>query len=207
MKPLLLLGAGGHCRSCIEIIEAEGSYRIVGIVDKEPFLETQILGYPILGGDRDLPILLAKYQHAMISVGQIKSAALRRRLFLLVRENRGTLPTICSPRSVYSRHARIGMGTIVMHGAIVNAGSTVGMNCIINSQSLIEHDATVGDHCHISTNAIINGAARIGEGTFVGSGAIIRESVVIGSNAIIGAGSLVLHDVKDNAVVRGSHGK
>ena len=31
---LLLIGAGGHCRSCIDVIEQEGRFRIAGVVDK-----------------------------------------------------------------------------------------------------------------------------------------------------------------------------
>jgi len=30
---IILLGAGGHCKSCIDVIEAEGKFTIVGILD------------------------------------------------------------------------------------------------------------------------------------------------------------------------------
>lgn len=33
-QDIILLGAGGHCRSCIDVIEQEGRFRIAGIVDK-----------------------------------------------------------------------------------------------------------------------------------------------------------------------------
>ena len=32
-KPIILIGGGGHCKSCIDVIEQEGKYRIVGILD------------------------------------------------------------------------------------------------------------------------------------------------------------------------------
>jgi len=31
---LLLIGGGGHYRSCIDVIEQDGRFRIAGIVDK-----------------------------------------------------------------------------------------------------------------------------------------------------------------------------
>jgi len=34
MKNLILIGAGGHCRSCIDVIEAEKKYKIIGLIDK-----------------------------------------------------------------------------------------------------------------------------------------------------------------------------
>jgi UDP-3-O-[3-hydroxymyristoyl] glucosamine N-acyltransferase len=45
------------------------------------------------------------------------------------------LPIIKSPISYVSKHSVIGEGTIIMHGAIVNAGAKVGVNCILNTQS------------------------------------------------------------------------
>ena len=33
MKKIILIGGGGHCKSCIDVIEQEGKYRIAGIVD------------------------------------------------------------------------------------------------------------------------------------------------------------------------------
>ena len=31
--PIILIGGGGHCKSCIDVIESEGRFQIVGIVD------------------------------------------------------------------------------------------------------------------------------------------------------------------------------
>ena len=34
-KPeIILLGAGGHCRSCIDVVESEGRFTVAGIVDR-----------------------------------------------------------------------------------------------------------------------------------------------------------------------------
>ena len=35
MKSIVLIGGGGHCRSCIDVVEEEDKHRIVGIVDLE----------------------------------------------------------------------------------------------------------------------------------------------------------------------------
>ena len=34
MKNIILIGAGGHCKSCIDVIESEKKYKIVGLIDK-----------------------------------------------------------------------------------------------------------------------------------------------------------------------------
>ena len=85
MKPILLVGGGGHCRSCIDVIEAEGKYKIAGIVNQSGGNNDPFLGYEVLGDDGDLPELFKKYTIALITVGQIKSADLRVKLFQQLR--------------------------------------------------------------------------------------------------------------------------
>jgi sugar O-acyltransferase (sialic acid O-acetyltransferase NeuD family) len=202
MSDLLLIGGGGHCRSCIDVIEAEGQYRIRGIVQPVSDETDGIFGYPVLGSDADLPFLLQETPQALVTVGQIRSPEIRIRLFELLKKLGGKLPRIVSPFAYCSKYAEMNEGTVVMHGAIVNAGANIGANCIINNQALIEHDAIVADHCHVSTGARVNGGVTIGRGSFIGSGAILKEGIVIGENVIIAAGQIVLRDVPSGAVVK-----
>lgn len=193
-KPLLLVGAGGHARACIDVVEQEGRYSVAGLVGLPREVGTTVCGYRVLGSDADLAELLKKYRHALVSIGQIKTAEPRMRLFSVVECAGCVPPAIVSPRAYVSRHASVGRGSIVMHGAIINAGATVGRNCIINSLALVEHDSAIADHCHVATSAAINSGVRIGSATFVGSGATVRQSLTIGERCLIGMGQRVLAD-------------
>jgi sugar O-acyltransferase (sialic acid O-acetyltransferase NeuD family) len=190
MKELLLIGGGGHCKSVIDVIEQEGNFKIVGIIDKSEFIGTNILGYPVIGDDSSLKSFKNKYSYAFITIGQIKSPEPRIILFNLLIKLGYSLPSIFSPRAYISKHAFVGRGVVVMHDAIINASASIGDNCIINTKALIEHDSKVNEHCHISTNATINGGVLIESGSFIGSGATIRESIKIKKNSFIKAGSL-----------------
>ena len=190
MKPkLILIGGGGHCKSCIDVIEQENKFIIAGIVDINTSI-SDLLGYPLLGHDDDLAKLKLSYDYALITIGQIKTPAIRIRLLSYAKSLGFNLPAIISPRAYVSKHAKIGNGTIVMHDALINAGAIVGDNCIINTKSLIEHDAVIENNCHISTAAIINGGAIVKQGSFVGSNAVTKESVDTKENDFIKAGSL-----------------
>ena len=202
MSDLLLIGGGGHCRSSIDVIEAEGKYRIRGIVQPVSDLTDRIFGYPVIGSDEDLPFLLQETPKVLITVGQIRSPEIRFRLYEQLKKLGGKLPSIVSPSAYCSKYAELNEGTIVMHGAILNTGASIGANCIINSQALIEHDVVVSDHCHISTGAKLNGGVNIGKGSFIGSGAILKEGIVIGENVIISAGQVILSDVPSGAVIK-----
>jgi sugar O-acyltransferase (sialic acid O-acetyltransferase NeuD family) len=194
-KPsVLLIGAGGHARACIDVIEQEGKLTIAGLVGLVGEVGTRVFGYPVMGSDAELFQLMREHRHALVTVGQIKSPDLRIRLFDLVQQSGALSPIVVSPRAYVSSHASIGAGSIVMHGAVVNAGAVVGRNCIINSQSLVEHDVVVEDHCHIATAVAINSGVRIGAGTFVGSNSSVRQSVTIGERCVVGMGTRVLAD-------------
>lgn len=195
MKRLLLVGGGGHTRACIDVIEAMGNFEIQGIVERIGGEQAPVLGYPVIGSDADFAELLAATPSVLITVGQVKSPDTRVALYELLLRLGAEFPCMVSPTSYVSKYSMIGEGTIVMHGAIINALASVGRNCIINSQALVEHDAVIGDHCHISMGVKVNGDVNIGSGTFIGSGAILREGVHIGANCVIGAGTVALHDL------------
>lgn len=186
---IILIGGGGHCHSVIDVIEQENRYNIIGIVDKKELIDTKVLGYEVIGCDEDLKTIYKSCKNAVITVGQIKSSAVRIKLFNKAKKIGFTLPTIISPLAYVSKHASIDEGTVVMHQALINANAKIGKNCIINTKALIEHDARVKDNCHISTASVLNGGVVVEENTFFGSNATSKQSIEI--NGFIKAGSLV----------------
>jgi sugar O-acyltransferase (sialic acid O-acetyltransferase NeuD family) len=199
---LILIGGGGHCRSCIEVIEAEGIWRIRGIVDIATRIGETVLGYRIIASDADLAALVGEDTAFLITIGQIGTAPRRVELFSYLYNANARLARVISPTAIVSRHAIILEGSIVMHHAVVNAGARVGRNCIVNTNALIEHDSVVEDHCHISTAAVVNGGATIRRGSFIGSNSMIREGVEIGADSIISAGERVMTSVGERAFVK-----
>ena len=192
MKEIILIGGGGHCKAVIDVIEQEGRFKIIGIVDKPELLGSEVLDYSVIGTDAELVNLAKKYQYAIVTVGQIKSPSLRIKLFNLAIEAGFILPSIISPNAYVSKYATIGSGTVVMHKALISANTIVGDNCIVNTKALIEHDCRISKHCHISTNVTINGGVLVESECFIGSGVITKESITIGKRSFIKAGSLVV---------------
>ena len=191
MKPILLIGAGGHCKACIDVIEQIGEWHIAGIIDRKDSGVNEVLGYPVIGCDDDLAELRKQYDYAFVTVGQIRSAELKIKLFNQIKFLGFKQPGLVSPLAYVSKHATLGEGTIVMHYAMVNAAAKVGDNCIVNSKALIEHDAVIENHCHISTGATINGGVVVGEQSFIGSHATTKQTITISPKSFIKAGSVV----------------
>jgi len=204
---LILIGAGGHARSCIDVIEQQGKYHIAGLVGTPEQKHTQQLGYAVIASDDELGELAKLYRYALIAIGQTQTAEHRIRLYQFAVQCGFELPVIVAPTAHISRHAVIGAGSIVMHGAIVNAGVKVGRNCIINTRALIEHDTNIEEHCHISTGAVLNGDVTVGAGCFIGSGSSIKEGVGIGKGCLVGMGLSVRHNLADNTHFTGHQRK
>ena len=188
-KEILLIGGGGHCKSVIDVIEQENKFKIAGIVYKKELIGSDVLGYKVIGCDDNLENLFEKYKYAIVTIGQIKSSALRVKLFNILKEIGYELPVVISPLAYVSKHSIIKEGTIIMHNVLINACVKIGKNCIINTKALVEHDSTVENNCHISTAAVINGGATVRENTFFGSNATSKEYIEI--NQFVKAGSLV----------------
>jgi sugar O-acyltransferase (sialic acid O-acetyltransferase NeuD family) len=201
---LILIGGGGHCRSCIDVIEQEGRYAIYGILDATVVKGTAILGYPVLGDDKLLDQLIKEGHYFLVTVGQIKSATIRIQLFEKLQKSRAKLATVISPKAYVSRSVSIAGGTIVLHGAIINTGNSVGFNAIINSGALVEHDSRIGNHVHISTGVTINGGCSVDDESFIGSCSVIANNINIGTRVVIGAGSVVIKDVLEEGVYAGN---
>ena len=192
MKPLLLIGCGGHARSLIELVETTSKWQIHGLVGLPEEVGSYIFGYPVICSDGDLPLLQKKCSTAILAIGQIPDSAQRIRLSEQLNQLGFKFPILISPHAIVSRHAKIGHGTTIGHGVIVNAGAVIGDHCIINTHALIEHDVQIGSHSHISTGALVNGGVKLGAGSFIGSGAIIREGLKLPPLTVIGAGKRVM---------------
>lgn len=188
-KKIILVGGGGHCKSVMDVAESAG-YTILGVLDKPELVGTQVLDYKVIGTDDDMLQYVDKAEF-VITVGQIKSSALRRKLTQMVKAAGGKLATIIAADAYVSKYATIGEGTVVMHKAVVNAGAKIGANCIINTMANIEHDVQVEDFCHVSTGVMANGEVKIGDDSFIGSGSVIHQCVTIEPNSVIPAGSVV----------------
>lgn len=202
MKPLILIGGGGHCKSVIEAAES-ARYQTLGILDIPEEVGKDVIGHKIIGTDDDIPNYVGKADF-VITVGFIKNPSLRIKLYNRVKEAGGNLATIIASTAHVSKYANIGEGTVVLHQAMVNAGAQIGVNCIINTFCNIEHDAVVGSQCHISTGTMVNGDCKVGERVFIGSQSVLANGISVGDDIIVGAGSFVRKSIKEKGIYSGN---
>ena len=203
MKKIIIIGAGGHAKSCIDVIEKSKKFKIIGLFATKKELGNKLFGYSVVGCTlQDLRKIRKKTKYAFIAIGQIKSSNTRRKYYKKLKKMQFEFPSVISPLSYVSKHSRIGMGSIVMHGVKINAASKIGNFCIINSNALVEHDNSIETFSHISTSVVLNGGVEVGSDTFIGSKSTIANGVKIGDKCIVSMGSKVFQNIKENKVYK-----
>lgn len=206
MSGVAIIGAGGHGRVVASILEAANT-KVAGFIDSGVKGE---LPYPVLGTDTDIPKLIkaGTINSFIIGLGSVKGgASLRSKLFDKMIAA-GLAPAVAiHPTAILSPGVKLGAGTVVMAGAIVNIATIIGKNCIINTGAIIDHDGEIGDHVHIGPGVTLSGHVNVGDNTLVGVGSTMRQSITVGNDVTLGAGSVVVRDIKSGATAFGNPAK
>lgn len=200
---LIIYGGGGHAKSLIDLIRAEGKYLIAGIVDDGLAAGTKVMGVPVLGSGDILADLKQKgINLAVNAVGGIGNITPRLIVYEKLKNTGFTCPTVIHPRAFIEPGAKIGEGGQIFFNAYVGSDAVVGYGCIINTGAILSHDCILKDYVNISPGAILAGAVSIQERTLVGMGVTINLNVKIGAGARIGNSAVIKADVPENGIVR-----
>lgn len=205
MNNIILIGASQHARYAIDIIERQGDYIVVGLVDDSFTKEMVFEGsYKLLGASSDLPSLIRQYHitHLLITIGDNYT---RYKIANKLTQLGIDLPYgVCvHPSAVIGKHVEIGEGTLVMAGVIINNNSTIGEHCFLATKASLDHDSVMGDYASLSPGVTTGGCVHIGVCTAIGLGANIIHGRKIGDHTVIGSGALVVKDIESHRVAYG----
>ena len=203
---ILLIGAGGHCRSIIDSINKE-LYADIGILvstNEQRIQQDSVLGISIIGTDADAQRLFMEgYSNAVIALGSIGNPADRIELYTKYKAIGFNFPTIIDSTAIVSKNSFIGDGVFIAKGSVLNTGVCVGECVIINTGAIIDHDCNIGDFVHIGPNASLSGEVIVGRCAHIGVGSSIIQCICIGENTVVGAGSVVTRDIPPNCTAVG----
>ena len=184
MKKLIIIGASGHGKVIADIAVKNGYEDIVFLDDNEE--KKECAGFPVVGKTN---LAATMDGDKIVAIG---NAEIRERI-----QNEIETIVLIHPNASISRRVKIGEGTVIMAGAVINSDTVIGKGCIINTCASVDHDCNIGDYCHIAVGAHVAGTVRIGKGTWVGAGATIINNVDICGNTMVGIGSAVIKSIND----------
>jgi sugar O-acyltransferase (sialic acid O-acetyltransferase NeuD family) len=208
MSNIVIIGSSGHAKVIIDIVQQEGKYKIVGLLDCYRKLNEQTLGYSVLGKEEDLPELINIHSitGAIVAIGD---NFIRSKVVSHVREICPDLLFVSAihPNSSIGIDVTIGEGTVIMAGVSINPCCSVGLFCILNTNSSLDHDSIMEDFSSLAPNVTTGGNCRIGEYSAIGIGTVLIHGVHIGKQSIIGAASLVMKSIESFVVAYGTPAK
>ena len=160
------------------------------VIDDDP-KSAELAGVPVIRSSAVNWEQLGAFRF-VIAIGD---NATRARVFGQLKNRGGAPETIIHPFSWISASAKIGAGTVVFGGVVVNANSQIGENCILNTSCSVDHDASIAAHVHLCPGVRLAGDVTIGERTMLGTGAVCIPGIKIGADVKVGAGSIIIRDL------------
>jgi sugar O-acyltransferase (sialic acid O-acetyltransferase NeuD family) len=202
---LFVIGASGHAKVLIDIIERQSVWRIAGLIDTYKSPGTELMGYPVFGSEDRLPELMSRYgaRRAIVAIGDNR---IRHQVALRVASIAPELIFVSAihPSARIAREVEIGKGVAIMAGVTVNPGSRIGDFCYVNTNASVDHDNVLEPFSCIQPNAAAGGNVRLGAFSAIGMGATVVQGISIGEGSLVGAGSTVLDDIPDGVVAFGT---
>lgn len=200
---VIVIGAGGHAKVCIELLQAMGE-QVAYCIGGQDVAES-CCGVVVLKGDENLLSLRnAGYGRAFVAIGDNR---VRRKHAAAVSAAGFELVNAISPRAVLSPSARIGRGVAVMAGAVVNAEATIADLAVINTGATIDHDCRIGVAAHIAPQCALAGNVSVGDESFLGIGCRVIPGITVGARVTVGAGGVILSDIGSGETVVGIPGR
>jgi len=203
-KPkIVVFGAGGHAKVAVDVLVQMKRYEVVALLDDSAELHGTVRwGYRVLGGrDRFAALIKRGVSHLIVGLGENR---LRRDVFEEAEKAGFELVPAVHPTAQIGSRVRIGAGSLLVAGTVVNVDAEIGDDVIVNTGATVDHDCQIGAHVHLSPGVHLAGRVTVGELTHIGIGAVVLPSLTIGRACIVGAGAVVRESIPDGAIVAGN---
>jgi sugar O-acyltransferase (sialic acid O-acetyltransferase NeuD family) len=205
MKNIVLIGGGNQAHYTIDIINKEGKYNIIGIIDSIHDVGSNRFGYKVLGRQEDIIKLKEQYniEGGIISIGDNWAR------YYVSSQIKKEIPDFkfvnaIHPSVVIGDNVELGEGIVMMAGCIINPKSKIGDFTFFATGAQVDHDCDIKNYSSISAGSITGGYVTLGEFSAITLGVTVVDRLKIGKNTVIGAGSLVIKDLPDNVLVYGN---
>ncbi len=201
MKPVIVLGSGGHARVLLGMLRRL-NVQILGITDPHRPVSSDYAGIRIMGDDAVIYGYTSDQVQLVNGIGSLPGdAGLRARLFSCFQQRGYIFKTLIDPKAFVDDDTDLAAGVQAMAGVIIQAGTKIARNSIINSGAIVEHECRIGMHVHIAPGAVLSGGVDIGDYVHIGTGASVIQGIRIGEGSVVGAGSVVARDVGCRQIV------
>ncbi|MFD4932112.1 acetyltransferase [Peribacillus butanolivorans] len=189
---LLIIGASGHGKVVADIALKMNKWASIAFLDDDASIKSS-MGIEVIGKTVEAFTHINGYD---IFVG-IGNNSTREKIQKKLEAEGASIPSLIHPSAVIGEQVELGVGTVVMAGAVVNCCTKIGKGCIINTGATIDHDNLIEEYVHISPGVHIAGTVNVGQGTWLGVGSIVSNNINITKGCKVGAGAVVIKDITE----------
>lgn len=195
-RDVYVLGGGSHGKVLISTL-LEAGRKVAGILDDNQLLwGSTVLDIKVVG-PFDLMADLKDFE-AMIAIG-----ANSVRKTIASRFPDTPWASVIHPRAYVHSTVKIGEGSAIFAGSVLQPDIIIGNHCIINTGCSIDHDCIIGNFVHIAPGNTLANSVSIEEGVLMGIGSTVIPYINLGEWATIGAGGVVVKDIPPNSLAVG----
>jgi sugar O-acyltransferase (sialic acid O-acetyltransferase NeuD family) len=186
---LLVFGASGHGRVVADAALCSGAWRSVLASDRNPARQH---GELLPQVSMIAPEQVLQELHLHMAIGNNTARAREARAW-----GEDRLVTVCHPASIVSAQAQLAGGCFVAAQAVIAPGARLGLGVIVNHGAVVDHDCEIDGYSHIAPQACLGGGVRVGHGVLIGAGAIVLPGLQVADGVIVGAGAVVQRSITE----------
>ena len=195
---LIIIGASGHGKVIADLAETLQQYKEIYFLDDDS-KKKSCMGYQVIGTSVDIDSYIVKADF-VVAIGNAK---IREKILEGLLQKGAGVPALIHPNACVAKNVRIGAGTVVMAGSVIQADSHIGKGCIINTCASVDHECVLEDYVHVAVGAHLAGAVEVGKSTWIGAGATVSNNIKICGECMIGAGAVVVRNIEQKGTYIG----
>ncbi len=204
-QKVFMFGAGLHAHTCVDVLEKQGKYQLVGFIDSLKEIGSRTENYPVLGRMKDLKELADEYDTyaGFIAIGD--NFARKKVYVQIMKQIPGfEFVNLIHPAAVFGREVEMGKGNLICAQSFISSHATIRNFCMIHQQAHLGLYNLLDDFASISMGSRLAGKVKVGTCSAITLGAVVQDRLSIGAHTVVGSGTLVLQDLPDHVVAYGS---
>ena len=179
---LVIIGAGGHGQALADLAESLSEWSEIVFVDDCYPSKTEALGFQIVGKVADIFQTSLKRNSFIVAIGHND---VRMELIKEIKLRGLNLVSLIHNKSFVSKYAKIGVGVVVMAGAVISTNVKLADGCLINSNATVDHN------CNLEPGAHLGVGVQLAGGVFIGAKAWLQSGVSAGYHTNVKEGDIV----------------
>ena len=201
MQKVIIAGNGITAEIIYDYIKNDNRYEVSAFcADKEYINKNKLLNLDVI----DIETIKDNYSindyKVIIALGYNNTNQDRMNVFNRIMDFGYSVETYIHPDAKIYTDKKIGTGSIILPGAVVEPFACIGSNTVVWANALVAHHAVINDHCWIASGTVIAGQAEVKSNCFLGVNSTIVNKVVLEEYNIVGANTMILKNTKPKEV-------